>query len=56
MARLIFAEYRFPKKIVSDVGTNFTAETLKAFFRRRNIPVDHNIIIPLPKQWPAGRT
>ena len=37
MAKLTFAEYRLPKKIVPCLGTNFMAETLKTFCRRINI-------------------
>ena len=35
--KLIFVENRFPKKIVSGVGTNFTVERLKDFCRELNI-------------------
>ena len=36
-AKLIFAEYGLPKKIILDTGTNFMAETYKNFSRRMNI-------------------
>ena len=36
MAKLIFAEHRLPKKIVSDVDKNFKTEIFKAFCRRMN--------------------
>ena len=36
-AKLIFAEYGFLKKMVSDVGKNFTSETFKHFCRQTNI-------------------
>ena len=32
-----FVEYGHPKKIVSDVGTNFTSDQLKDFCRKMNI-------------------
>ena len=31
MAKMIFAEYALPKKIISDAGTNFTSETFRVF-------------------------
>ena len=37
MIKLIFAEYRLLKETVSDVNTNFTAETFKDFCRKMNI-------------------
>ena len=37
MTKVIFVEYELPKKIVSDVGTNFTAEPFKAFCMKMNI-------------------
>ena len=37
MMKLTLAKYEFPKWIVSDVGTNFTAEIFKAFCRGMNI-------------------
>ena len=40
VAKLILTEYRLPKKIVSDVGTNFMAETFKAFCRRDEHPAN----------------
>ena len=36
-AKLMFAEYRLPKKVDSDVGTNFMVDTFKALCRRINI-------------------
>ena len=36
-AKLIFAEYGLPKKIVSDVVINFMVETFKTFYRKKNI-------------------
>ena len=37
MTKLIFAEHGLLKKIVSDVGSNFTAETFKDFCRKMNV-------------------
>ena len=37
MAKMIFAKYGLPKKIVLDVSTNCMAETFKAFCRRMNM-------------------
>ena len=37
MTKLIFEEYKLPKKVVSDAGTNFIADTFKAFCMRINI-------------------
>ena len=37
MTKLFFAEYRLPRKIVSDIGTNYMADTFKAFYRKMNI-------------------
>ena len=35
--KLIFAEYSLPKKFVSDVDTDFTADAFKAFCTKMNI-------------------
>ena len=49
MTQLIFAKYGFPKKIVSDVGRNFTSETFKAFLQEDEHLANYNIIIMLSK-------
>ena len=36
MTKMIFVEYRFPKKIVSDADTNLTAKAFKDFCRNMN--------------------
>ena len=33
-ANIVFTEFRLPKKIISDAGTNFTSETFRQFCRR----------------------
>ena len=50
MNKLISAEHRLPKKIVSDVGTNFTSKTFKHFFQTDKHPANNYIIILPPKQ------
>ena len=34
--KVIFAEYRLPKKIMSDIGGNFVSEKFKEFSRNLN--------------------
>ena len=36
-AKVLFAEFRLPKKIIWDVGTNFTSETFRQFCWHMNI-------------------
>ena len=52
ITKLHFAEYGLPKKIVSDVDTNFTAEIFKAFCRKMNI--QQAIILSYHHQTMAG--
>ena len=54
MTKLIFAEYRLPKKIVSDADKNFMAGTFKAFCRKMNIQQTITLSLLAPKQWPGG--
>ena len=37
MTKMIFAEYRLLKKIVSDAGTSLTSQKFKDFYRKLNI-------------------
>ena len=41
MAKMRFAKYGLPKKIISDTGTNFTSETSRQFCRQ--ISIQHSI-------------
>ena len=34
---ITFAEFVLPEKIISDMGTNFTSETFKEFYKMLNI-------------------
>ena len=54
ITKLIFAEYGFPNKIVSDVGINFTLETFNEFCKKVDIQENKYIIIPPQRQWTGG--
>ena len=53
-AKILFMEFGFPKKMVSDTGTNFISNTHKQFGRQLNI-TEHSLILPPQEQWTGER-
>ena len=54
-AKIVFAEFGLPMKIISNADTNFTSEKFRQFCEEVNIAQVINIILSPPQEW-SGRS